>query len=219
MIPVAPAPEPPTFDAQVRQPGLRAIAEMCGKRPPTRRTSGRPFAKIASREQDIPSHELPPYWTACLDDLMRSYDEICAYSCFRIHPVTGARSADHYLAKSREWQQAYEWSNYRLCCSRINARKNDIDTVLDPFAIQTGWFQLELVGFQVHPDRTLSKARQAKVQHTIDQLGLDDFRHNREERAELYWQREISLRVLRRESPFVAHELRRQGRLNAGDVW
>ena len=33
------------------------------------------------------------------------------------------------------------------------------------------------------------------------------------------WARELSLRVLRDDSPFVAHELHRQGRLDAGDVW
>lgn len=219
MIPVAAADEPSDFDAQVRQPGLRAIAELCGKRSPFKRTAGPPFKKIADREVDIPVDELPPYWVHSLDDLMQRYDQICAYSCFRIHRVTGARSADHCAAKSRHWKRAYEWSNYRLCCSRLNARKSAVSTVLDPFLIKPGWFQLELVGFQVHPDRSLPKSRQAQIQRTIDRLGLNDFRHDREEDAELYWRKDVSLRVLKQESPFVAEELRRQGRLNPGDRW
>lgn len=38
-----------------------------------------------------------------------------------------------------------------MACSRLNARKRDFTDILDPFEVQTGWFQLELVGFQVLP--------------------------------------------------------------------
>lgn len=219
MIPVAAADEPSDFDARVRQPGLRAIAELCGKPSPTKRTAGHALQKIADHEAAIPVDALPSYWVESLDDLMTRYHEICAYSCFRIHPATGARSVDHFVAKSRHWKRIYEWSNYRLCSSRLNARKSAVSTVLDPFRIKPGWFQLELVGFQVHPDRSLSKPQQAKIQRTIDRLGLDDFRHDREEDAELYSSKDVPLRVLKKESPFVADELRRQGRLNRGDRW
>ncbi|HET7506278.1 MAG TPA: hypothetical protein VFK02_34905 [Kofleriaceae bacterium] len=214
-----PAGEPTTFDDDVRQPGLRAIAELCGKRPALKRDAGRAFKKIAEREADIPVDHFPPYWIHCLDDLMERYNEICAYSCFRIHRVTGARSVDHLVAKSDHWRRIYEWSNYRLCCSRLNARKGAIRTVLDPFHIEPGWFQLELVGFKVHPDRGLPAKRQAKIQRTIDVLGLNDFRHDREQDAENYWSKDVSLRILRKESPFVAEDLKRQRRLNPGDRW
>lgn len=219
MIPIALAQEPADFDRRVRQPGLRAIAELCGKMPPIKRTTGRPFKPIATREADIPADKLPTYWVESLDDLMTRYHEICAYSCFRIHRVTGARSTDHFAAKSRHWRRAYEWSNYRLCCSRLNARKNDVSSVLDPFKIEAGWFQLELVGFQVYPDRSRPKTLQTKIQRTIDHLGLNDFRRDREEDAERYWSKDVSLVVLKQESPFVAAERRRQGRLNPGDTW
>ncbi|HEX4417486.1 MAG TPA: hypothetical protein VH165_06275, partial [Kofleriaceae bacterium] len=87
MIPVAAEVEPADFDTKVRQPGLRAIAELCGKLPRTKRTTGRPLQKAADRERDIPADKFPPYWVESLDELMRRYHEICAYSCFRIHPV------------------------------------------------------------------------------------------------------------------------------------
>jgi hypothetical protein len=219
VIPVVAAPEPEAFDRDVRQPGLRAIAEMVGKVPPSPRRSGRAFAKIAERERDIPAATFPSYWTRALEDLMTAYREVCAYACFRIHRVTGARSADHFAAKSTTWRQVYEWSNYRLCCSRMNARKNDFGEVLDPFAIQPGWFQLELLGFQVIPNRALPRATRKAITDTIDRLGLNDFRADRARDADRYWQRGVSLEVLREESPFVAEELRRQGRLNPGDVW
>jgi hypothetical protein len=92
VIPVVKAPKPKRFDEKVRRPGLRAIAELVGKVPPYKRTAGKPFKKIAPRERDIPAERFPPYWTEALDDLMAEYHEICAYSCFRIHPVTGTRS-------------------------------------------------------------------------------------------------------------------------------
>jgi hypothetical protein len=219
VIPVARANEPKTFDAKVRQPGLRAIAEMAGKTPSPRRKSGKPFSKIANRESDIPAKKFPPYWTEALDDLMTAYQRVCAYACFRIHPVTGARSADHFAPKSKDWKQAYEWFNYRLCCSRMNARKNDFGGVLDPFTIQLDWFQLELLGFQVIPNLSLPDAKRRAIQQTIERLGLNGFRDDRARDAERYWDGEVSLRVLREESPFVAEELKRQGRLNSGDIW
>lgn len=48
---------------------------------------------------------------------------------------------------------------------------------------------------------------------------LNAFREDREDDAERYWSRDISLKTLKRESPFVAAELHRQSRLNSGDVW
>jgi len=68
--------------------------------------------------------------------------------------------------------------------------------------------QLELIGFQVHPDRRRPRARQAQIQRTIDCLGLNDFRRDRNADAELCWSSEVSLLVLQQESPFVAAALR-----------
>jgi hypothetical protein len=113
----------------------------------------------------------------------------------------------------------YEWSNYRLCCSRLNSRKNDFGDVLDPFQLTPHWFQLELVGFQVVPNPQLNATDQQAIRDTIERLGLDGFRRQREEDAERYWQNGYSLQVLKQESPFVASELYRQNRLNVGDVW
>lgn len=219
MIPVAPAAKPKDFDAKVREPGLRAIAEMVGKRPQYPRNAGRRFGKVADSEDEIPADAFPPYWTECLNDLMAAYDETCAYSCFRIHPVTGSRSVDHFVAKSRNWRRVYEWSNYRLCATPLNARKGDFRGVLDPFKVQHGWFHIELLGFQVIPNPKLSSALRAKVQKTIDLLGLNQFARSRAVDAERYWDGAVRLRDLKRESPFVAYELNRQGRLNPGDAW
>jgi len=220
MMPVAKAKKPKIFDESVRKPGLRAIAEMVGKVPPYPRKSGAAYQKIASRERDIPATKFPAYWTEALNDLMSSYGGICAYSCFRIHEVTGARSADHFAPKSQNWRSVYRWSNYRLCCSRLNSRKNDFGDVLDPFEIGLDWFELELVGFQIIPGAAaVALGVQQEVTDTVTRLGLNDFCHQRAEDAERYWDRDYSLRILKIESPFVAYWLWQKNRLNVGDVW
>ena len=123
MIPVTPAPEPPAFDRKVRQPGLRAIAELAGAQPDPPRTTGRPYPPVAASRDEIPAGKFPPYWREMLDDLMESYHRICAHLCLYIPRGTGAPSVDHAVAKSQRWDQVYEWSNYRLACSLMNARK------------------------------------------------------------------------------------------------
>lgn len=218
MIKVALAPEPPTFEELVRRPGLRALAEMVGESPVPRRPTGRAFKKIAARRSEIPPKGFPPYWTHALEDLMEAYHCVCAYSCFRIHPVTGGRSVDHMAPRSLAWDLVYEWTNYRLACSRINSRKRDYLDVLDPFDVEDGWFVLELVGFQVRPAPHLPEEIRDQVQTTIDRLMLNDFRRDRERDAENYWAGLISFEILQEESPFVAKELRRQERLREGDA-
>ena len=223
MIPVEKAPKPKDFDERVRKPGLRAIDEMLGRPPRYPRAKGKPFKRVngAKRPQDIPADRLPSYWTRALPDLMTGYRQVCAYSCLRIHPVTGAQSVDHFAAKSKRWDKIYTWSNYRLCCSMMNAGKREFSDVLDPFEVEHGWFQLELVGFQVVADLSLPLRTRKKVDSTIERLALNRtaLRRAREHDAERYWARDVSLRVLREESPFVALELHRQGRLNSGDSW
>ncbi len=187
MIHVEPQAEPPAFDAQVRQPGRRALAE--GK------------------------EELPPHWRACLGDLYERYQGICAYLCVLIPPGTGARSVDHHAPKSKRRDLAYEWSNYRLACSLMNARKRDFDDVLDPFAIPDGWFVVELSFLQVMPAPSLDEATRARVQATIDRLGLNDREcvDARTHYYQLYAEGALPPELLLRWSPFVAREALRVG--------
>jgi hypothetical protein len=220
MIPVTPAPPPEGFEAAVREPGLRALAELVGEPPPKRRRAGRSFKKIADRREDIPPDKLTPYWTNALDDLLTAYQRICAYSCFRIHPVTGARSVDHMAPKSRAWDRVYEWSNYRLACVLLNARKRDFTDVLDPCEVQDGWFELDPVGFLVLVAKGLPATTTQRVDSTIIRLGLNDppFTDARERDWSNYIDGHVSFAVLLEESPFVAREFLRQGRLRPGDA-
>ena len=216
MIPVAPATEPPTFDAKVRQPGLNALAELVGESSPVR--TGPKRKKIAERREDLRWDDFHPYWREALPDLLTAYKRICAYTCLYIHPVTGAQSVDHMAAKSSEWHHVYEWSNYRLACARVNSGKG-VKSPLDPFEIGDDWFELELVGYQLLPGASVQEPLRTKILATIFDLDLNHPDHclARSEYAEDYLEHGLSFGRLERRAPFVARELRRQGKLHLTD--
>ena len=148
MIQVRLAPEPPSFDREVRQKGLSAIAEMVG-RAPSRARPGPRRKRVARRKEEIPADRFPAYWRAALGSLLESYERLCAFLALYLEHATGNPGVDHFIFKSRRWDQVYEWSNYRLCASTINSRKSDLSGIVDPVECRTGWFALEWVGFQV----------------------------------------------------------------------
>ena len=172
-----------------------------------------------SREA-IPSSRFPPFWRESLDDLLEGYHRICSYLCLYIPRGTGARSVDHIVPKSMAWDRAYEWHNYRLACSLMNSRKGAAASVLDPFEVEDGWFELELVAFQVLPADGLADPAAAAVEDTIEHLRLNvvECCGAREEYAEEHWSEYINFDYVRRHAPFVANELRRQNRLRETDV-
>lgn len=185
MIRVEAQPEPEDFDARVRQPGRQAIAT--GIDP------------------------LPPYWRHSLPQLHHAYGGICAYLSIRIPRGVGSRSTDHFVAKSKETDLIYEWSNYRLACSLMNSRKGSFTDILDPFEIEDGWFVLELSALQVLPNPELPEELRKAVQDTIDRLDLNDS-ECLAARGEVfdYFLQHGSFKALEKQSPFVARELRRQ---------
>jgi hypothetical protein len=219
VIPVIPAPEPPDFGRKVRQPGLSAIAELIGE-PPLLRRRGPGRSKIADRREDIRSESFPPFWREALDDMMRAYDQICAYIAVYIEKVTGPATVDHMIPRSVEWSQVYGWNNYRLACSLMNSKKNDAIFVLDPFQVKSGWFDLEFVSFQVKPAATLSPLIRNRVEKTIVRLRLNDRECQDLRRCYVieYETKQISLAHLTRRAPSVAMELRRQGWLHEDDT-
>jgi hypothetical protein len=222
VIPVRRAEEPPSFDATVRRPGLDAIAELVGEPPSHPRPGPKRKVAAASREQ-IPSGKFPELWREVLPDLRESYGNLCAYLALYIHHATGSATVDHFVPKSKDWRLVYEWSNYRLCSSVINAKKLEREIKLDPFEIEPGLFALELAELQVVPGPAARGGMIEIVKGTIDDLGL-----NRREclKARLEYVEQyrigpphgIALERLERRAPFIAQELRRQGLLVRGDV-
>ncbi|WP_437575492.1 hypothetical protein [Sorangium sp. So ce887] len=227
MIRVQRAAEPPDFDAKVRQKGKAALAELIGSaEAPTRRGPKR--AKLADRVEDIPSEALPAFWTEALPALRAVYRNICAYLGMYIEPATGLATVDHFKPKSNHKALAYEWSNFRLASHQINTSKGNHEDVLDPFEIEDGWFVIDLGTFKVEPAEGLDADLRAAVIATRDRLGLNSptFCASRARYHDLYHglktdpddpDEPLPLAWVRRECPFVAHELHRQGRLRPVD--
>jgi 5-methylcytosine-specific restriction endonuclease McrA len=217
MIPVTPAPEPGDFDDKVRQPGLSALAECVGKpptitRPGPKRKQLVHKKKPVTRIEDIPPNKLPPKWRDALGDMLEAYDRVCAYACIYIDEVTGVGTIDHWIPKSKDRRQAYEWSNFRLACSMMNSRKGIHTNLADPFTIGPDWFEIDFISFDIVPGSKLAPALVTKVENTIEEFGLNEYecRTHRERHAEMYYKGEIEFSALKRFTPFLARELRRQ---------
>lgn len=80
-----------------------------------------------------------------------------------IEPATGNPTIDHALPKSYAWDQVYEWSNYRLCASVVNSKKGALTTLVDPFDVKVGWFQLELATYRVKRGSHAPKAPRRRL--------------------------------------------------------
>jgi hypothetical protein len=150
-----------------------------------------------------------------LGELHRRYRGVCAYVCIEIPEVTGARTVDHFVAKSGALRVAYEWDNYRLACQLMNSRKRDFEDVLDPFEIESETFYLNFSDGHVYPNPALEAGRLGQAQATVERLKLNgpECVRARLGHFELCWQGEISLSYLQRISPFVHREALRQGYL------
>lgn len=224
MIPVSMAKVPPEFDAKVRQPGLRAIAEMLGKQPAPPRTSGRKHARLANvtQEEDIPADKFPAYWRHALPEMLVAYERRCAYLAMYIHHATGSPTVDHVLPKSYAWNQVYEWANYRLCAAIINSKKGALLTLVDPFAVGPSWFALNVNTLHIVEGSAAPVAEQPRIEATLPVLNHRLCVQEREEYVRCYQigpgAGGIDLAHLERRAPFIASELRRQGQLVRGDI-
>ncbi|OHX35190.1 hypothetical protein BJL95_01195 [Methylomonas sp. LWB] len=190
--------EPADFDAKVRQPGLDWLA-----------TQG-----IATNGPLPKKVKIPAYWSHSNKSLWEAYDGVCAYLAIYFEWVTGASSTDHFVAKSRDAGQAYEWSNYRLSCLGPNRNKNKYDDVLDPIGLAADTFVLNLVSGEISANRNLDKPAAALARKTIKRLKLDSPEHNRmRQRHYNQYLRHKDAQTLKELSPFVWYEAQRQGLL------
>lgn len=217
MIPVSLAPEPQAFDGVVRQKGLAAIDALVGRKPRQTR-SGRRHKAIARTESEIPANRFPPYWRDGLELLHEAYGRRCAFLALYLEHATGNPSVDHMLPKSRNWDQVYEWNNYRLSAATINARKRDLTGLVDPMECKPGWFALELVGFQVIRGPEAFGVTQSAMDATLELVNSLDCCKAREEYVRCYLESQVTYEYLCRRAPFVAQELRRLGRLRPEDL-
>jgi hypothetical protein len=149
-----------------------------------------------------------------LAELHDAYGGICAYSCHWIPYDTGADTVEHFRPKDTYPGDAYEWSNYRLVCATLNGRKGIHEDVLDPFLIEEGWFTIDFPSMLVKPRADLEPADRLRVHTSIDRLSLNDEGTCLKSRVRWmtdYCTHDITFEYLRRNAPFIAAELERQG--------
>jgi 5-methylcytosine-specific restriction endonuclease McrA len=230
MIHVEQAPEPGDFTKKVRSKGQAALLELIGS-PDAPRRRGRPRNRgenPVTRVEDLSSDLLPDIWTEALPDLRKAYRDICAYLGMYIDRATGLATVDHFVPKSKNQALAYEWTNFRLAAHQVNANKGDHEDVLDPFEIKNGVFVLDLGTFKIEPADGLSEEVRKAVIATRERLKLNDptFCAARARYHDLYHglktepddpDEPLPYAWLVRNCPFVAYELRRQGRLRGAD--
>lgn len=197
MIPVALQPEPDDFEEKVRQPGHAWLSQ-----------------NGIARDQPPPSPSaLPNYWTASNKQLWEAYSGVCAYLAIFFEWATGAASTDHFIAKSRNAGDAYEWGNYRLSCLDANRKKNRFDDVLDPVGLAPNTFIINFASGEILPNPSLDADTLTAAIKTIQRLKLDSPENNemRARRFQSYISNECSLAHTRKESPFIYAEIIRQG--------
>jgi hypothetical protein len=189
-------PEPSDFNAKVRTRGKAFLA-----------TTPKPSNKQWRTRE---------YWMASHDQLYDLYGGICLYCASwtaRKDSVrlTGNTSIDHFLPKSICPELAYEWTNYRLCRSQLNQRKDDSLDVMDPLAIDNDWFQLDFFTFRIQPNPTASRIIFNRVESTINRLGLNDAAYVKERIAVMkqYCIHGVPLSKIRGKYPFIAREIKR----------
>ncbi|MCC6555489.1 MAG: hypothetical protein IT372_21220 [Polyangiaceae bacterium] len=187
MIPFEPTPEPPHFDARVRQPGQRWLASA---------RTGTP----------------PKYWRRAARDLRAAFRGLCGYTAMWL---STPGTVDHFISQSEDGSLLYEWTNYRYAAAWINSSKSDIPSgqLLDPFEVGEEWFEVLLPSCQmVITDRCPPEAR-ARAQTMLKRLKLgdgEDVVGVRQEWYQCYLDGELSLEGLARKAPLIARAVRKQ---------
>jgi len=197
VIPVSAQPEPSNFHADVREKGHTWLRDR----------------GIALNTAPPRGTKLEPYWTETNRELWEAYSRTCAYLAIYFEFTTGASSTDHFIAKSADAGQAYEWSNYRLSCLGPNRNKNNFSDLLDPIGLAPDTFQLEFANGKIKPNPSRTAEQQRRAQKTIERLRLDspNMREMRVRHFDDHRQGEVTADYLKRLSPFVWYEATRQG--------
>lgn len=188
MIPVAKVKKPKEFDQKVKVPGDEWLK--------TNPRATRPKALWA------------PYTSTLSDGFLK----LCGYAA--MHDPTGG-TVDHFLSFKNHRKLAYDWGNYRFASSTLNSSKrNADDTVLDPFEVGEGWFEILLPSLQMRVTEVVPAAYRAKAEFTLMRLNLRDGERIirwRQSWYELYQKGQLSLDGLRKMAPLIATAVEKLG--------
>ena len=181
MIPVAPVGKPKDFDAEVKTPGTAWLQ--------THRAAKRP----------------PALWNKYTKDLCEGFSGLCGYAAM-LDPTGG--TVDHYLSYKNHPNLTYEWNNYRFASGTLNSSKKTADdTVLDPYAVQAGWFEILLPSLQMRVTNAVPAPLRDKAEHTLNRLKLRDGERIirwRQSWYDMYKSGKLTLDGLRQVAPLIA---------------
>lgn len=182
MIPVGKTPEPADFDKKARIPGNQWLAEnpASTKRPPA-------------------------FWSTFTADLSTGFQGLCGYAAM-FDPTGG--TVDHYLSYKNRPDLTYEWDNYRFASGTLNSSKRTADDrVLDPYAVQAGWFEILLPSLQMRVTDAVPAQLQDKAEYTLKRLKLRDGERVirwRQSWYHMYKSGQLTLDGLRLVAPLIA---------------
>jgi hypothetical protein len=183
MIRFEPVPEPPEFNTLAATPGKTWLLD---------NPKGRP----------------KDYWGPFKQALADGFRNLCAYSAM-YEPVG---TVDHFVSCDEDRSKAYDWSNYRYASGWLNSSKQHLKSkeLLDPFAVQDGWFKLILPSLQLVASEAVPSDLRAKVEFVLNRLHLrDDERVIRQRREwyRMYQDGELTLEGLRKKAPLIARAI------------
>ncbi|NTU42664.1 MAG: hypothetical protein HGA78_06355 [Nitrospirales bacterium] len=187
MIHVSPVKEPETFDKEVRKPGKKWLKANPGAVRPK------------------------PLWNSFIEPLESGFHSLCGYAAM-LDPTGG--TVDHFLSYKNRPDLAYEWSNYRFASAPLNASKKTADdTVLDPYEVGEGWFEILLPSLQMCMTDAVPESYRAKVEYTLRRLNLRDGERIirwRRRWYQMYQSGQLSLEGLCQVAPLLAEAVTRQ---------
>lgn len=191
MIPVIPIDPPHDFDVKVRIPGQQFIIDYPN---PTK-----------DDYQKVGRH----IYQKALGKLYTGYKKTCAYSAEWIPEKE--KSIDHFIAKSVDRKQVFNWENFRLCSEQLNQYKGS-ESILDPFEIEQDWFIIDFRLNLVKPNSNLDPTLKARIQDTIKKLKLNETALSERRTAFIhsYYNGRPGINGLRKKAPFIVYELERQ---------
>lgn len=186
MIGVRRTAAPPSFDEEVRKPGLRWLAENpAPKRPPA-------------------------YWRKVAGALEAAFAGRCAYTAMA--PMVAA-TVDHFVSIDEDRSRAYEWENYRYAAAWVNSKKSALRShqILDPCEIGEDWFEIVLPGCELRVTDRCPEELRERARFMLRRLGLDhgpDVLPFRRRWYELHRKGGLTLDALEEMAPLVARAIR-----------
>lgn len=198
------------MDREHREDGNRHVIRFEPAPQPTgfaERVEARGKAWLATNASGRPRD----YWGEFKPALAKAFRDLCAYSAM-YEPVG---TVDHFVSCNEDRTRAYDWSNYRYASGWLNSSKQALrsDDLVDPFAVENGWFELLLPSLQLVVSDRMPAALRERAARMLDRLHLGhDERVVRQRREwfRMYQEGELTLDGLAKKAPLIAAAIRRQ---------